>query len=98
MEKFQLEKDRLLQEIDDLQAIQAENKRAFKDIVRTYETLSAKKAAPIITKMTNDEALKILTNIKAETLAGILENMQPEDAAKYTQLLTNVSKENIDNP
>lgn len=94
IERLKLEKKRLERQIDELAAIQEENKRAFKDIVRTYETMSAKKAAPIITKMKNEEALKILTNIKADTLASIMENMSPEEAAKYTELLTN-EKENL---
>lgn len=91
IERLQLEKGQLELQIDELTAIQEENKRAFKDIVRTYETMSAKKAAPIISKMSDAEALKILTNIKAETLAAIMENMSPEDAAKFTGLLTNES-------
>ncbi|EIJ81497.1 hypothetical protein PB1_01090 [Bacillus methanolicus PB1] len=94
IDRLKLEKKRLESQIDELAAIQEENKRAFKDIVRTYETMSAKKAAPIITKMKNEEALKILTNIKADTLAGIMENMSPEEAAKYTELLTD-EKENL---
>ncbi|SFA74036.1 MULTISPECIES: MotE family protein [unclassified Bacillus (in: firmicutes)] len=98
IEKARLERDRLLQEIDDLNAIQEENKRAFKDIVRTYETLSAKKAAPIITQMKDEEALKILTNVSAETLASIMENMEPDQAAKYTQLMTNESQDQVDIP
>lgn len=98
IEKARLEKERLLQEIDDLNAIQEENKRAFKDIVRTYETLSAKKAAPIISQMKDEEALKILTNVSAETLAKIMENLEPEKAAKYTQLMTNESQNQVDIP
>ncbi|AIE59656.1 MotE family protein [Bacillus methanolicus] len=94
IERLKLEKKRLESQIDELAAIQEENKRAMKDIVHTYETMSAKKAAPIITKMKNEEALKILANIKADTLASIMENMPPEDAAKFTELLTN-EKENL---
>ncbi|MBS4189232.1 MotE family protein [Bacillus sp. FJAT-49705] len=86
--KVQLEKERLEEEILELTAIKEENKRAFKDIVKTYETISAKKAAPIISNMSEEEALKILSNVKADTLAGIMEKMEPELAAKYTELLT----------
>ncbi|UQD51709.1 hypothetical protein C0971_06415 [Bacillus methanolicus] len=94
IERLNLEKKRLEDQINELAAIQEKNKRALKDIVRTYETMSPKKAAPIITKMKNEEALKILTNMKADTLASIMENMPPEEAAKYTELLTN-EKENL---
>jgi flagellar motility protein MotE (MotC chaperone) len=94
IERLKLEKKQLESQIDDLVARQEENKRAFKDIVRTYESMSAKKAAPIISKMNNDEALKILTNIKSDKLAEIMENMTPEEAAKFTERLTN-ERENL---
>jgi|UPI000426F76D flagellar motility protein MotE (MotC chaperone) len=84
----ELEKSKLQQEVNNLVAIQEENKRAFKDIVRTYETMPVKKSAPIISKMPETEALKILSNIKPETLAGIMENMDPAQAAKFTGMLT----------
>ncbi|PLR97273.1 MotE family protein [Bacillus sp. T33-2] len=93
IERVQLEKQQLEAQIDELTAIQEENKRAFKDIVRTYESMSPKSAAPIIAKMTDEEALKILTNIKADTLAAIMEKMTPEEAAKYTEMLTNETED-----
>ena len=43
-----------------------------------------KKAAPIITQMNDNEALKILSSLKPATLAAILEKMNATDAAKYT--------------
>jgi flagellar motility protein MotE (MotC chaperone) len=89
MERSKLEKEQLQAQIDELMAIQEDNKRAFKDIIKTYETMSAKKAAPIITQMNDEEAAKILTNVKADTLAAIMENMSSKDAAKYTEMLTN---------
>ncbi|WP_071459446.1 MotE family protein [Bacillus massilinigeriensis] len=90
-DRIQLEKQQLEEQIDELAAIQAENKRAFKDIVRTYETMSPKSAAPIIAKMEDGEALKILKNVKPDSLSAIMEKMVPEDAAKYTELLTSDS-------
>lgn len=88
VERSNLEKEQLQNQIDELTAIQEENKRAFKDIIKTYETMSAKKAAPIISAMSETEAIKILTTVKADTLAAIMENMSAEDAARYTELLT----------
>lgn len=93
VERTNLEKEQLQQQIDELLAIQEENKRAFKDIIKTYETMSAKKAAPIITAMNEQEALKILTTIKSDQLAAIMESMTAENAAKYTELLTAESSE-----
>jgi flagellar motility protein MotE (MotC chaperone) len=93
VKRMELEKSQLEAQIEELTAIQEENKRAFRDIVKTYESMSAKKAAPIIAKMESNEALEILTNIKAESLAAILENLPAEDAAKFTEMLTNESRE-----
>ncbi|RSD28022.1 MotE family protein [Mesobacillus subterraneus] len=94
LKRMELEKAQLQAQIEELTAIQEENKRAFREIVKTYETMSAKSAAPIITKMETAEAIKILTNIKPETLAAIMEKMPAEEAAKYTELLTNESSSN----
>lgn len=93
VERMELEKSQLEAQIEELTAIQEENKRAFRDIVKTYEAMSAKKAAPIIANMESNEAMEILTNIKAESLAAILENLPAEDAATYTEMLTNESGE-----
>ncbi|MGN7398840.1 MotE family protein [Cytobacillus praedii] len=86
--RAKLEKEQLESEIEELTAMKEENKRAFKDIVKTYETISAKKAAPILSQMSETEALEILTNLKSDKLAEIMEKMEPEDAARYTELLT----------
>ena len=91
IQRAELEQNRLQKEIDDVVSGQTEGKRALKDIIKTYESMSAKKAAPIITQMNDDEALKILSSIKADSLAAIMENMNAKDAAKYTQLLTTVA-------
>jgi flagellar motility protein MotE (MotC chaperone) len=95
VERMELEKSQLEAQVEELTAIQQENKRAFRDIVKTYETMSAKKAAPIIAKMDKDEALQILSNIKADTLAAIMEKLPAEDAANYTELLTNESRNTL---
>lgn len=88
IEKLELEKEQLESEIDNLLAVQTDNKREFKDIVKTYETMSAKKAAPIITQMNDKDALEILAHLKSDTLAAIMEQMNAADAAKFTTLLT----------
>jgi flagellar motility protein MotE (MotC chaperone) len=89
IEMLKLEKEKLQEQIDDLTLSQQDGEQTFKDIVNTYETMSAKKVAPIITEMNNDEAMKILSSLKPDTLAAILENMEAADAAKYTVLLSN---------
>ena len=97
IENLKLGKEQLEMQIDDLILAQEDGKRQFKEIVSTYETMSAKKAAPILTQMNDDEALKILSSIKPATLAAILEKMNATDAAKYTVQLTNKSDtDNVD--
>jgi flagellar motility protein MotE (MotC chaperone) len=94
LKRMELEKAQLQAQIEELTAIQEENKRAFREIVKTYETMSAKSAAPIISNMDTSEAVKILTNIKPESLAAIMEKLPAEEAAKYTELLTNETNGN----
>nr|WP_225941854.1 hypothetical protein [Sporosarcina limicola] len=65
-----------------------DSKREFKGIVSTFEQMSAKSAAPVIMKMSDAEAIRILTNLKSDTLASVLEKMPPENAAKYTTMMT----------
>ncbi|MDX1771281.1 MAG: hypothetical protein R3328_07115 [Planococcaceae bacterium] len=50
--------------------------------------MSSKSAAPVLNNMSDAEALRILTNLKPDILAGILEKMTPEQAAKYTELMS----------
>jgi flagellar motility protein MotE (MotC chaperone) len=85
----QLKNSQMQQEIDDAKANQQKSTRALKDIVSSYETMSPKKAAAIITNMADTEALKILTAVKPEILAPIMENMDPTQAARFTELMTN---------
>ncbi|MBS4198957.1 hypothetical protein KHA93_04725 [Bacillus sp. FJAT-49732] len=87
-ERFLLEKQSLEQTIEELRQMKDENKRAFKEIVSTYEAMTPKSAAPIILEMNDDEAVKILSNIGTETLAKILEKMPPDKAAKYLEKLS----------
>ncbi|PID25572.1 MotE family protein [Sporosarcina sp. P7] len=87
-ETLVIEKEKLNEEIEKLKLAQSESKRDFKEIVTTYEQMSAKSSAPVITKMGDAEAVQILSSLKPATLATILEKMSPEDAAKYTSMLT----------
>ncbi|CAH0346188.1 hypothetical protein [Bacillus sp. CECT 9360] len=94
IQRSELEKEQLEKEIEELRIARDEDKLAFKDIIRTYEMMSAKKSAPIITELGDDEAVRILSNIKADTLASIMEQMTPEDAARLTKKLTVNTEQN----
>lgn len=87
-EKLLVEQEKLLDEIAVLIRDKDDSKRKFNEIVTTFEQMSAKSSAPVITKMSDAEAVRILTNLKSATLASVLEKMSPEDAAKYTTMMT----------
>jgi len=87
-EKLLIEQEKLLDEIAVLVRDKDDSKRDFNEIVTTFEQMSAKSSAPVITKMSDAEAIRILTNLKSATLASILEKMSPDDAAKYTTMMT----------
>ena len=74
-EALLIEQERLLDEIDTLQREQTSNKREYAEIVSTFEKMSAKTSAPVIAKMSDAEALRILTSLKPETVAKIFEKM-----------------------
>ncbi|MFD1928701.1 MotE family protein [Sporosarcina siberiensis] len=85
-----IEKQEELQyEIEVLKVEKDSTKRAFAEIVSTFEKMSAKSAAPILTEMADEEAMRILNTMKPDVLAAILEKMTPVDAARYTTLMTN---------
>lgn len=87
-ERLLIEQERLTDEIAVLQRQNDETKKEFGEIVKTFESMSAKSSAAIISNMSETEALRILSSMKPDVLAGILEKMSPKDAAKYSELLS----------
>ncbi len=80
--------EQLQYEIDKLQRDQTEAKKEYEDILKSFEQMSAKSAAPILVEMSDDEAVKILANMTPDVLSEILAKMSPADAARYTELLS----------
>lgn len=93
LSKAEVEKKQLEKEIQKLQESKADTNTDSTTLVKTYEQMTPKAAAAIIETMSNEEALKILRNLKPATLAPILEKMQPTKAAEYTELLAGKKKE-----
>ncbi|WP_141992175.1 hypothetical protein [Bacillus sp. B4EP4a] len=89
--KAEAEKQQLQTEMNQFRDSQNNSKQAFKDIIRTYETMAPKKAAPIIMEMNDEDAVEILSSMKAVTLAKVLEQMNTADAARLTKKLTEQS-------
>ncbi len=61
------------------------------DLASLYSEMSAKKAAEAIALLPESDAVNILSSLKKDKLAEILEKLEPEDRAKFTRLL---AKEN----
>lgn len=93
-----LEKEKLQNEINTLKNAQDETKKKFEEIVKTYEAMSAKKSASVLSEMKESEAVKILAELKPAKLATILEKMEPSIASKYTELLAQSTTSNVENP
>ena len=87
-EELLAEQERLQFEIEKLKNNQEETQKEFKEILSTFEKMSAKKAAPILVQMSDAEALRIMSNMKPDTLSEIFTKMSPADAARYTELLS----------
>lgn len=87
-ETLLIEQESLLQEIEELKRQTEQSKRDYAEVVSTFEKMSAKSAAPVITNMSDAEAMRILASLKPDTVAKIYEKMSPQDAAKYTELMT----------
>ncbi len=86
-EELVLAQEKLQAEILVLKRTNDESKKEVGQLVSTFEQMSAKSAAPVITEMDDAQALQLLSQMKANTLAAILEKMSAKDAAKYTALL-----------
>ncbi len=87
-EELLIEQERLLHEIEQLQRAQEQSQLEFKEILKTFEDMSAKKAAPILVEMPDADATRIMASMKPNTLTAIFEQMEPKKAAHYTQLLS----------
>jgi flagellar protein FlbB len=88
--------ERLNAEMETKQSTEQENQQGqtIEDIVKMYESMSAKSAANIIPEMSDNDAVKILSSLDSEKAAAILEKMDPANAAKYTALLTKRAEAN----
>jgi len=93
VQEANVEKEKLQSELMSLKSSKEETQKVLSEMVKTYETMSAKKAASILSAMSENEALKILAELKPAKLASILEKMEPSVASKYTELLSNNTKD-----
>lgn len=87
-EQMLIEQEKLAFELERLQRENESSSLEFDEIVKTYETMSAKKSAAAIAEMSDAEALRILSNLKTDTVAELFEKMDPQKVAHYTALMT----------
>ena len=94
IQQAEAEKQQLQKQLDELQNAQNTNQatgqsttNSFNEVVKTYEAMSPKKSAPILAQMSDTDAVEILANLKADTVAKVLEQMTPADAARLTKKL-----------
>lgn len=62
----------------------AANEVKVDELVKTYESMSPKKAAELIEFMDEEDAIVLLSRMKNSTLTAVLEKMTPETAAKLS--------------
>jgi len=96
---LRIEAEKLRQQIKDLEErnnstidSEAEKKALSKKLFSSYEEMSAKQAAQILSTVSEDEAFYILSNLKNEAVTTILGNMDVKKAAKFTSMMTAKSR------
>lgn len=84
----------LKQQIDDLNSKLKEKniseksrEQEISDLAKIYETMSSSKAADVISKLTTEEAVLVLSQMKTDSQSTILGKMDPQKAAETSILL-----------
>lgn len=86
-ERLELEQERLVSALGSVQMDREETMKKHREVVQAIGGMSAKRAAPILVELNEQEALSILKGLKVEQVAEILGKMEPKDAAAFTSLL-----------
>ncbi len=97
-ERLRVEEERLKIRVEELTSqqeqiakLQAENKERGDQIsarlVKTFESMSPKKAAAVVTPMTDDLAVELFLKMKEKRVASVLEAMDPERASTLSSLM-----------
>lgn len=79
--------DQANKRIEDLQQQQQEVKASTRELAKLYEGMSTKKAAQIIMELDEGMALLILKELSTSKTSSILGQMEPKQAARFTELL-----------
>lgn len=91
LEQLQAEIDELTEQLNNEDSEKANTEKTKSEVSKAFESMSAKNAAAIVAELQESEALNILQALSTDTLSSILEKMDPVQAAKYTELLSDAS-------
>ena len=69
--------------------VNQQSEDGFKIVIDTYQEISAKSAAQILTNINNSDAVRILAELDEDLRAAILSALDPESAALFTEQLLN---------
>ncbi len=70
-----------------LEDLKTEKDQRFRNLIKVYSTMSASKVAPLLNKMTDDEAVEILKAMKADLVAKIIPKLNQDKAVRVSKLL-----------
>ncbi|NCN28578.1 hypothetical protein GW915_13520 [bacterium] len=97
-ERLEVEESRVQEKINQLVSIQKKlekskeedqkiRKEVKEKLVKTFEKMSPKKAAPVISTMEDDIAVELLLSMKEKSVASILESMSADRAMTISSLI-----------
>lgn len=79
-------KQQLQQKQDAMQAAEVD----YSEIVKSFESMSPKKAAELIEYWDEKDAIVLLSRMKNDAMTAILEKMTPETAANLALAITKI--------
>jgi flagellar motility protein MotE (MotC chaperone) len=86
--RYAAEFDEVLEKLREHAVMYQESREAdFRKVVKIFENMRPRKAAPIIEKLPDDLRIMILTAMKERTAASILAYMTPKKAMKTTRII-----------
>ncbi|ADL13146.1 MotE family protein [Acetohalobium arabaticum] len=81
----------LEEELANLETQQQERKNRIKKLVDMYQAMDAANVAQVIPELKDSLAIRILQELEAEHAGDILSQLPPEEAARYSDILSGES-------
>ncbi|MFC3882571.1 MotE family protein [Bacillus songklensis] len=96
VEQLQVQVQQLKEQLKEAEANKQEQEIKMQEVVNTYEKMTPKKAALILSELEADKAVLLLEKLKTDQRTAILEKMEPAVAARYTVLLSEKVSEEVE--